>query len=98
MNLEENQDRYLQVMHAIQSGVAYEQEHGSPDGTPKHLRVGIAGVQISHAALVGLLINKGVITLEEYVEANRVEAEAVLKEYEDRINGGLGGPGKVHLR
>lgn len=32
---------YEQALHGMQSGVTFEHSQGSPDGSPKHLRVGI---------------------------------------------------------
>lgn len=47
---------YEQALHGMQSGVAYEHSNGSPDGSPKHLRVGINSAQVNNAALARLLI------------------------------------------
>ena len=66
MNQEDNGQRYLAACHAIQSGVAFEHSQGSTDGTPKHLRTGINIAMCDHAALVKLLVAKGLFTDEEY--------------------------------
>ena len=78
---------YEQALHGMQSGVAYEHSNGSPDGSPKHLRVGINSAQVNNAALARLLIDKGIITMDEYVEAVRVEMVHELERYEARAGG-----------
>lgn len=80
-----DQDRYLAAMHAMQSGVLTEQQLGSQDGTPKHLRVGVNAAQVATAALARLLIDKGLFTLDEYVAAQADEMEAEQKRYEQRL-------------
>jgi hypothetical protein len=79
---EEKTRRWHQLAHALQSGIEYsknefEREH-------KHLRVGISTAHVDHSALASLLIKKGIITQEEYLDAlveametevKRVEAE-----------------------
>ena len=87
----------------MQTGVKYEMDlaqvlavAGDPvghDGTsPKHLRVGINSALVSHAALVKLLIEKGILTEGEYVasQADAMETEVAL--YEERANRGNNGP------
>lgn len=65
----EDVKRYLQAMHGMQTGVAYDQEKGSGDGSPKHLRVGINARAVDHKALVKLLMDAGIITLDAYEKA-----------------------------
>lgn len=77
--------RYLAASHAMQSGVLAEQQLGSTDGSPKHLRVGVNSGAVCLAALTGLLIAKGVITLDEYERANADEMEIEQKRYEERL-------------
>lgn len=83
-------ERYERAMHAIRSGVATEHGRGSNDGSPKHLRMGVNSALINDAALVRLLIAKGLITEEEYSEAVVEEAEREVKRYEDRLTAALG--------
>ena len=78
-------ERYVNACHAIQSGVAFEQSRGSQDGTPKHLRVGVNTSKCDMAALVRILIGKGLFTEAEYVKELADEAEREVKRYEDRI-------------
>ena len=80
----DDRERYNKACHAMQTGVAYEHANGSDDGSPKHLRVGVNTAQVSTAALAALLIGKGIITIEEYVEVNATEMEAEVKRYQDR--------------
>ena len=82
---EKNFQRYFNASHAIQTGVAYEHNHGSQDGSPKHLRTGINMRAVDHAALITLLVSKGIFTLEEYSAVLAAEAEAEKKRYEERI-------------
>lgn len=77
--------RYESLMHAIQTGVATEMGLGSKDTTPKHLRVGINSGLVNQAGLVNLLVQKGIITEDEYFDAIITEAEAEVKRYEDRL-------------
>jgi hypothetical protein len=77
--------RYQAAAHAMQSGVLAEHQLGSKDGTPKHLRVGVNSAQVSIAALAGLLIQKGVFTLDEYERANADEMEIEKRRYEERL-------------
>lgn len=58
--------RYLELAHAVQSALAFQEQAGSTKFTPKHLRVGIDITKADQGALVGLLIEKGVFTIEEF--------------------------------
>ena len=58
--------QYKKLCHAMQSGIAFKQD--KKDQEPKHLRVGINTAMCEHGALIRLLIAKGVITEEEYLE------------------------------
>lgn len=82
--------RYDAAAHAMQTGVAIEHEHGSKDGTPKHLRVGVNSAQVSAAALATLLIERGVFTLEDYTSACADAMEREADEYRERVRGLLG--------
>src|SRR6266849_2534064 len=84
-NSDEYVTRWKAAMHAVQSGVAMEMERGSKDTEPKHLRVGINGALCDHGALVKLLVDKGVVTEEEYLRAIAESAEAEKARYEERL-------------
>ena len=88
--VEKHEDRYAKACHAIQSGVAFEHGRGSEDGSPKHLRVGVNLRAVDHAALVRLLLAKGIISELEYVEALADAAEEEQKRYEARAAKALG--------
>lgn len=79
----EIQEKYAFLTHAIQSGIAMELLIDSTAGTPKHLRVGINMAMVETAALGKILIQKGIITKEEYflnlLENLEVELEAIKK-------------------
>lgn len=75
---------YDDAMHGVQSSVAFEHSMGSDDGSPKHLRVGITSSQVTELGIASLLIEKGIFTLEEYVEAVRLAANDELKRCEER--------------
>jgi len=85
-------DRYAAAMHAVQSGVAMEidaavEGHGT---TPKHLRVGINSALIGQAALAGLLIERGLFTIDDYEAALATEAELEQTRYEQRLSDEFG--------
>jgi hypothetical protein len=78
--------RYLAATHAVQSGVAATLHRDPRGGTPKHLRVGIDTAKAEHAALVRLLIAKGLFTEAEYIEAIIAGVEAEKAAYEERLS------------
>lgn len=67
-------------MHAVQTGVMYMMENGSKEAEPKQLRVGINSAMVSDAAIVKLLVDKGLITMDEFYKelADAAEKEAKL--------------------
>lgn len=89
---------YRRAMHGVQSGVAMCQTIGintscSPLESDigigqhiKHLRTGIDSAMVNDAALVELLIKKGVITREEYFVSLVEQAEQEKKRYEDILS------------
>lgn len=91
----EDQDRYARALHAMQSGVAAEMQHLPAPTEPKHLRVGVNSSMISDAAVVKLLIDKGVFTQDEFEAAMADSAEAEVGAYEARLSEHFGAP--VHL-
>jgi hypothetical protein len=86
----EQSARYERAAHAMQSGVALDQQFGSPDGTPKHLRVGINSALVETSALGGLLVAKGIVTEEEYAEAIVTAMEREVASYEQRLKAKTG--------
>ncbi len=80
------QDRYHAACHAMQTGVAYDQQYNPKDKEPKHLRVGINVALCDHTALVRLLIDKGLITELEYWQAVTAEMDREVERYTAKIN------------
>lgn len=76
-------DDYEKVAHAMQSGVAAKMAVDPSETTPKHLRVGINSAMCDHAALVRLLIEKGVIAEDEYVEGIVAELRREVERYRE---------------
>lgn len=86
MKPETAKDRILKAQHAMQAGVAMKMEFNSADTTPKHLRVGINAAMVEHSALAKLLIDKGIITIEEYEESLAVAMEKEVAMYEKELS------------
>lgn len=81
-------EEYIRLMHAMQTGVEYLRQYDDSQTDPKHLKVGVNSTLVSSGALVKLLMDKGIITEQEYwdtlVRATREEVheyEAQLKEH-----------------
>jgi hypothetical protein len=84
------QDRYAAAAHAMQSGVAAEMGHDPGPTEPKHLRVGVNSALVDSSALAELLIAKGVITEDEYLEAIATGMEREARAYEQRLSDHFG--------
>jgi len=78
-------ERYQQLAHAMQSGVAAKMHKDPSDTTPKHLRVGVNMAMREHAALAGLLIKKGLITDDEYMDALNAGMEEEVEMYKREL-------------
>lgn len=88
--------RYRELVHAVQSGIAASKD--KTDWEPKHLRVGVNMSKVDHAALVNLLIAKGIFTREEYFEELVKMAENEVDMYRAEIARQHGvDPDKIHL-
>lgn len=90
------QDEYLRLSHAVQTGVKFNMET-DPDrnkgGTsPKMLRTGINMAMCAHAAVAELLVEKGVITPEEYYRAICRTLRAEVERYQAILTERLGRP------
>lgn len=77
---------YLDLCHAMQSGVAAEMNYDQDPVTPKHLRTGVNSALVDSAALAGLLIEKGLITRREFYTALRDKMKAEVATYEKRLS------------
>ena len=86
--------RYDRACHAMQSGVAAEMNLGGGATEPKHLRVGVNSAMVENAAVVELLIAKGVITEAEYMRALAEQMEQEVARYEVRLESRTG----AHVR
>jgi hypothetical protein len=92
----DNKQRYEAALHAMQTGVKLELGREgvarNPDRTidvlhyVKHLRTGNNARAVDHAALIRLLIAKGLFTLEEYEKEIADEMEREKQRYERRIS------------
>jgi hypothetical protein len=78
--------QYTALLHALQTGVMYRQQLDPRDGTPKHLRVGINASKVDHAALVRLLIDRGIFTEAEYFVALLEEMKVEVQRYEAELS------------
>lgn len=85
MTLEEKRQRYEALAHAMQTGVAYVMEKEPSETAPKHLRVGVNAAMVEHAALANLLVRKGVITEDEYVDSLIEELEREVERYTQHV-------------
>ncbi len=83
-------EKYKTLCHAMQSGVAYKMNYDPTDTTPKHLRVGVNAAMCDHAALVNLLMAKGIITEDEYFDALIESMQREVDNYTREINEQLG--------
>jgi hypothetical protein len=88
-----DRQRYLDAVHAMQSGVAMKMNFEAAETTPKHLRVGVNAAMCDHTALAELLIGKGVITHDEYIAAVADEMERERDRYQQWLVARLGNPG-----
>lgn len=85
MSIEDDQKRYHGAAHAMQSGVAAEMTKDNGPTTPKHLRVGVNSALVNQEGLAQLLIDKGLITEEEYTKAIADAMEREVGRYEERL-------------
>ncbi|HEV2375172.1 MAG TPA: hypothetical protein VGS19_23810 [Streptosporangiaceae bacterium] len=78
--------RYFSAAHAMQSGVAAEMGYDPKSIEPKSLRVGVNSAMVDSSALAELLMAKGVITEDEYLEAIAAGMEREAATYEARLS------------
>lgn len=74
--------KYRDLAHAMQTGVAIKMEYDASETSPKHLRVGVNSAMCESAALARLLIDKGVITSEEYEQTITAEMAREVERYQ----------------
>lgn len=88
---------YRAKAHAMQSGVALKMNYDPNETSPKHLRVGVNSALCDSAALARLLIEKGLITREEYEAAIAAEMSREVERYETWLTEHLGSQTKITL-
>lgn len=82
--IEQLNQRYTLAAHRVQTALAAMPAHENM--TPKHMRTGIDMSKADLAGLATLLIEKKLFTLEEYIGALAVSAEAEADRYEDELS------------
>jgi hypothetical protein len=77
MSLEEERARLLAAQHAMMAGVGYMIQYDNAEGDLKHIRTGINTALANCGVIAKLLIDKGIITEEEYFKelADAMERE-----------------------
>lgn len=98
MTLAEKRQKYLDLCHAMQSGVAAKLQRDNSDTTPKHLRTGVNSAMVDSAAVATLLMKKGIITEDEYYDALIERMQAEVTAYENWLNESYGVTDKIKLK
>jgi len=88
---------YHDKAHAMQSGVAMKMNIDPGETTPKHLRVGVNSAMCDHAALVRILIAKGILSQEEYEAEITAEMGREVERYEAWLTAHVGHGTKISL-
>lgn len=91
MDIEQKKAAYLNLTHAMQSGVAMEMNYDREPTEPKHLRVALNTVLCQNAALVRLLMEKGIITEDEYWTQMLIAIIEEVDRYEASLRELIGG-------
>lgn len=96
-SLSDSIERYQSAIKRMQSGVAMDLSLRMDDRSTaeKHLRVGVNSALVQNGALVTLLIEKGLITEQEYFEHMAKKMEDEVRHYETLLTKRLGKT--VHL-
>jgi hypothetical protein len=94
---QQDRTRYAAAMHAMQTGVALKMNYDQKETSPKSLRVGVNSALVSNGALAKLLIDKGLITLDELESELADMAERDATSYQDEANAHFGGDGRINL-
>ena len=89
--IEQAQQRYMHHAHRVQAGIGMLLELDPSSATPKHVRTGINTGKVEAGALVDLLVQKGIITSEEYVIAVADAMQREADRYEQELSEKLGG-------
>lgn len=83
--------RYEEALHGMQTGVkVMVARQGPAYEHAKHLRVGVNSAMSAHKALVDILLDKGVISEDEYYETIVRAMEEERRSYERQLGVKLG--------
>lgn len=88
----EQNELYLALSHSMQSGVATTLALDLKDGyddhhcNPKHLRTGVNSSMVNNAAMVDLLIQKGIFTQEEFTDCLNKWMKREVEMYEKSLS------------
>lgn len=92
MTDEEMSDKYAANAHAMQSGIAALITRDATLANAKHMRVGVNMAMVEIAALVDLLVKKGVFTQHEVGEAILEQQEKEILKYRQEYAARVGVP------
>lgn len=95
--IQAHQARYEAAAHAMMTGVGYMIEYAPDQTSTKQMKTGLNSAQVSVAALGNLMIEKGIITPEEYYKAMADQMEIERLSYERMISDLHGGGTKITL-
>jgi hypothetical protein len=70
----------------MQSGVAAKMGIDPSETTPKQLRVGVNSAMVETSTIVGILIDKGIITMEEWTEKLTLGMNQEAERYEKELS------------
>lgn len=93
----EDQRRYDAAAHAMQTGVKAVSHYEAAEISNASLRVGVNAAHVAVAALTKILMDKGIVTLDEYTAANANQMEFEAESYRKRLSDHLGGDTKITL-
>ena len=88
-----HKERYMKAAHRVQTAIGFMPDH--PNQTHKGMRTGIDLSKSDMMGLATLLIDKGIITLEEYEEAIANSAEKEADDYEKELSSRMSAPVKT---
>lgn len=91
---------YDEALHGVQTAIKYELEKDNRNALDiiKHLRVGLDARGADAQGLASLLIQKGVFTLDEYLEYMRIAMNEELARYTQHCRETYGLPDNVDFR
>ena len=90
------QNRYIALMHAMQTGVATKMSFDPSETSPKHMRAGTNSAILQTSALTKLLMDKGIITELEWWTVLVEFAENEVRLYQEAISAMMGE--QIYLR